>query len=75
MLLLAVLFQVPPTPSSIRCSSTVADLAFVIDGSASVGESGFALLLSFLINVVRGFQNIGANGIRVAIIQYSDDPV
>ena len=68
-------FTAFPVPTVPGCSSIVADLAFVMDGSASVGESGFALLRSFLTNVVTEFQNIGLNGIRVAIIQYSNDPV
>ena len=54
------------------CSLAVAaDLAFLIDGSGSVGVSGFEFLRAFILEVVREFQNIKADQIRVAIVQYS----
>ncbi|XP_078481145.1 matrilin-1-like isoform X4 [Ciona intestinalis] len=64
----------PTSPSAIGCSSARVDLAFVLDGSASVGEDGFVLLREFLINVVSAFTNIGNDGVQVAMIQYNDNP-
>ena len=55
------------------CSLKVAaDIAFLIDGSGSVGVMGFRLLRSFILEVVREFQNIRADLIRVAIVQYNN---
>uniref|UniRef100_F6QQE0 VWFA domain-containing protein n=1 Tax=Ciona intestinalis TaxID=7719 RepID=F6QQE0_CIOIN len=64
----------PTSPSGIGCSNARVDLAFVLDGSASVGEDGFVLLREFLINVVSAFTNIGNDGVQVAMIQYNDNP-
>ena len=66
--------MIPVLPSGPGCVSAAADLAFVLDGSASVGESGFSLLRAFVMSVVNEFQNIGSSGIRIAIVQYSDNP-
>ena len=46
----------------------------MIDGSSSVGEGGFRFIQSFLSNILAEFQNIGGEGVEIAVIQYSDTP-
>uniref|UniRef100_A0AAR2KZ53 Collagen alpha-1(XII) chain n=1 Tax=Pygocentrus nattereri TaxID=42514 RepID=A0AAR2KZ53_PYGNA len=55
------------------CSvSAVADLAFLVDGSWSVGRENFKFIRSF-IGAVAGAFDIGEDKTRVAVVQYSTD--
>jgi len=54
-----------------ECSSTNLDLVFVVDGSRRFDRAGWSWILSFVSNVVRGYQ-ISRTGVRVALVQYSD---
>lgn len=54
------------------CRATL-DLAFLIDGSGSVGKTNFRRCLSFIQNVIRGF-TISPRFTRVAVEVYSASP-
>ncbi|CAK8696689.1 unnamed protein product [Clavelina lepadiformis] len=56
------------------CYKAFGGLAFVLDGSASVGETGFAELQRFLLELIKEIPNIGNDGVQVAIIQYNNQP-
>jgi len=66
--------SLPPVSNEPSCTNALTDLAFVMDGSSSVGENGFSLLRDFLTNVVSGFQDVGPSGVQVAMIQYNERP-
>lgn len=56
-----------------ECSvSAIADLAFLVDGSWSVGRENFKFIRSF-IGAMAGAFDIGADKTRVAVVQYSSD--
>ncbi|XP_032094990.1 collagen alpha-1(VII) chain [Thamnophis elegans] len=53
----------------------LADIAFLIDGSSSIGRGNFRMIRSFMEGLVVPFINVvGVNGVRYAVVQYSDDP-
>ncbi|XP_070587488.1 collagen alpha-1(VII) chain-like, partial [Erythrolamprus reginae] len=53
----------------------LADIAFLVDGSSSIGRGNFRMIRSFMEGLVVPFINVvGANGVRYAAVQYSDDP-
>ena len=58
----------------IGCKGEGVDLAFVLDGSNSVGKNNFQLMLDFVKETIVGF-DISVNETRVALIQYSTVPV
>ncbi|XP_061429991.1 collagen alpha-1(XIV) chain-like [Lethenteron reissneri] len=57
-------------------SVQVADVAFLIDGSWSIGRSNFEEVKAFIEGIVGAFtgSTLGTAGIRVAVAQFSDDP-
>ena len=56
-----------------ECSiSAIADLAFLVDGSWSVGRENFKHIRSF-ISALAGAFDIGEDKTRVAVVQYSTD--
>ena len=52
----------------------VADVAFIVDSSGSIGRSKWPKMLNFLKEVINEF-NIGPDGTHVAVIAYSTDAV
>lgn len=53
----------------------LADIVFLVDGSSSIGRGNFRMIRSFMEGLVVPFINVvGANGVRYAAVQYSDDP-
>ncbi|XP_058521155.1 collagen alpha-3(VI) chain [Ochotona princeps] len=50
-----------------------ADLLFLIDGSDNTGSAHFAVIRDFLVNVLDRL-SIGAQQIRVGVVQYSQEP-
>ncbi|TEA23988.1 hypothetical protein DBR06_SOUSAS21910072, partial [Sousa chinensis] len=52
-----------------------ADIVFLLDGSSSIGRSNFREVRGFLEGLVLPFSGAaGAQGVRFAAVQYSDDP-
>ena len=49
---------------------TKLDMAFVIDGSGSVGVTNFGKMKSFLKDIV-DFYNVGMDQTRIALVAYS----
>lgn len=49
---------------------TAVDLAFILDGSGSVGSRNFGQVKNFVKNIV-DFFNIGSSGTHVAVVTYS----
>ncbi|NXS92866.1 COEA1 protein, partial [Jacana jacana] len=66
----------PPTipPAKEVCKAAKADLAFLVDGSWSIGDDNFNKIINFLYSTVGALDKIGPDGTQVAIIQFSDDP-
>ena len=60
--------------SCLECQVSGIDMAFVMDGSGSVGRNNFETAKTFVQEVVKGFV-IGPDNSRVAVIQYSSNPV
>ncbi|KAG8508252.1 LOW QUALITY PROTEIN: Collagen alpha-3(VI) chain, partial [Galemys pyrenaicus] len=60
------------------CSTAVhankRDLVFLLDGSLGVGKAGFPLVRDFVASVVSSL-DVGSNGFRVGLVQFSDAPV
>ncbi|XP_013415045.2 cartilage matrix protein-like [Lingula anatina] len=52
------------------CSVLVADVAFILDASGSVGSANFNKMKDFVRNFVSSF-NIGNQHVQIALIQYS----
>ncbi|KAF3706985.1 Collagen alpha-1(XIV) chain Undulin Precursor [Channa argus] len=55
------------------CKAAKADLAFLIDGSWSIGDDNFLKIIRFLYSTTGALDRIGPDGTQVAIAQFSDD--
>ncbi|KAM6142961.1 LOW QUALITY PROTEIN: collagen alpha-6(VI) chain [Phoenicopterus ruber ruber] len=55
------------------CSSQVADLVFLIDGSESISKSNFSVMKTFMLEVVDSFV-ISRDKVHVGVVQYSQEP-
>lgn len=52
-----------------------ADIAFLVDGSSSIGRNNFRAVRTFMYELVGPFvQAVGEKAVRFAMAQYSDDP-
>ncbi|XP_075700783.1 cochlin [Rhinoderma darwinii] len=63
------------THEQLFCSKTCynsVNIAFLIDGSSSVGDQNFRLMLEFMSNIVRAFE-ISDVGAKVAAVQFTYD--
>lgn len=65
----------PPTipPAKEVCKEAKADLAFLVDGSWSIGDDNFMKITRFLYSTMGSLDLIGTDGTQVAIAQFSDD--
>ncbi|XP_061675053.1 collagen alpha-1(XIV) chain isoform X5 [Syngnathoides biaculeatus] len=65
----------PPTipPAKEVCKEAKADLAFLVDGSWSIGDDNFMKITKFLYSTIGSLDQIGPDGTQVAICQFSDD--
>uniref|UniRef100_A0A8C6UGW9 Collagen type XIV alpha 1 chain n=1 Tax=Neogobius melanostomus TaxID=47308 RepID=A0A8C6UGW9_9GOBI len=65
----------PPTipPAKEVCKEAKADLAFLVDGSWSIGDDNFLKITRFLYSTMGSLDLIGPDGTQVAIAQFSDD--
>ncbi|XP_053475128.1 vitrin isoform X9 [Ictalurus furcatus] len=63
--------RVPDTQGNTNCK---VDIAFLMDGSWSIGKRRFKIQKDFLSEVSQVI-NVGINGPMMGIIQYGDDPV
>ncbi|XP_061809382.1 collagen alpha-1(XIV) chain isoform X2 [Nerophis lumbriciformis] len=65
----------PPTipPAKEVCKEAKADLAFLVDGSWSIGDDNFLKITNFLYSTIGSLDLIGPDGTQVAIAQFSDD--
>ncbi|KAJ8291054.1 hypothetical protein GJAV_G00020860 [Gymnothorax javanicus] len=70
----------PPTvpaptlpPAREVCKAAKADLAFLVDGSWSIGDDNFQKIIRFLHSTTGALDKIGPDGTQVAIAQFSDD--
>ncbi|KAM9737140.1 collagen alpha-1(XIV) chain isoform 2-T2 [Menidia menidia] len=65
---------IPTIPSAKEvCKAAKADLAFLVDGSWSIGDENFLKIIRFLYSTVGALDRIGPDGTQVAISQFSDD--
>ncbi|XP_044127203.1 cochlin [Bufo gargarizans] len=63
------------THEQLLCSKTCynsVNIAFLIDGSSSVGDQNFRLMLEFMSNIVRAFE-VSDVGAKVAAVQFTYD--
>uniref|UniRef100_A0A3Q0RV02 Collagen type XIV alpha 1 chain n=1 Tax=Amphilophus citrinellus TaxID=61819 RepID=A0A3Q0RV02_AMPCI len=65
----------PPTipPAKEVCKEAKADLAFLVDGSWSIGDDNFMKITHFLYSTMGSLDLIGPDGTQVAVAQFSDD--
>uniref|UniRef100_A0A4W5QH24 Collagen, type XII, alpha 1b n=1 Tax=Hucho hucho TaxID=62062 RepID=A0A4W5QH24_9TELE len=65
----------PPTipPAWAVCKGAKADVAFLIDGSWSIGEESFRKVVQFVFSMIGAFDVIGSTGMQVSFVQYSDE--
>uniref|UniRef100_A0A8K9XS85 Collagen, type XIV, alpha 1b n=1 Tax=Oncorhynchus mykiss TaxID=8022 RepID=A0A8K9XS85_ONCMY len=65
----------PPSIPSVKevCKAAKADLAFLVDGSWSIGDDNFLKIIRFLHSTTGALDIIGPDGTQVAIVQFSDD--
>ena len=57
-------------PSSEFVCNIVADVAFIVDSSGSIGRSNWAKMLEFIKEMVKAF-NVGADKTHIAVVAYS----
>ncbi|XP_061864653.1 collagen alpha-1(VII) chain [Colius striatus] len=83
LLLLALLHMLlaPPPAAAQKRSQAVcrdvlqADIAFLVDGSSSIGRNNFRAIRTFMEELVGPFvQAVGEKAVRFAVAQYSDEP-
>uniref|UniRef100_A0A672ZAW4 Collagen, type XIV, alpha 1a n=1 Tax=Sphaeramia orbicularis TaxID=375764 RepID=A0A672ZAW4_9TELE len=60
-------------PAKEVCKEAKADLAFLVDGSWSIGDDNFMKITRFLYSTMGSLDLIGPDGTQVAIAQFSDD--
>ncbi|XP_077447022.1 collagen alpha-1(XIV) chain-like [Stigmatopora argus] len=60
-------------PAKEVCKAAKADLAFLVDGSWSIGDDNFLKIIGFLFSTTGALDQIGPDGTQVAIAQFSDD--
>ncbi|KAJ8353811.1 hypothetical protein SKAU_G00213780 [Synaphobranchus kaupii] len=60
-------------PAKEVCKAAKADLAFLVDGSWSIGDDNFQKIIRFLYSTNGALDKIGPDGTQVAIAQFSDD--
>lgn len=70
-----------PRPERCHCPAAVcedvlqADIAFLVDGSSSIGRNNFRTVRTFMDDLVGPFvQVVGEKAVRFAVAQYSDEP-
>uniref|UniRef100_A0A8K9Y1E4 Collagen, type XIV, alpha 1b n=1 Tax=Oncorhynchus mykiss TaxID=8022 RepID=A0A8K9Y1E4_ONCMY len=63
----------PTTTAPPICKAAKADLAFLVDGSWSIGDDNFLKIIRFLHSTTGALDIIGPDGTQVAIVQFSDD--
>lgn len=63
-------------PRLVTCTRLyAADIVFLLDGSSSIGRNNFREVRAFLEGLALPFSGAArAQGVRFAIVQYSDDP-
>ena len=57
-------------PSSESVCNLVADVAFIVDSSGSIGRSNWPKMLDFMKEMVEAF-NVGADKTHIAVVAYS----
>ncbi|XP_015750459.1 PREDICTED: uncharacterized protein LOC107330348, partial [Acropora digitifera] len=62
--------KLAPTPAPCKA---VADVAFLVDSSGSIGRSRWPKMLNFLKEVIKKF-NVGPDATHVAVVAYSTNP-
>uniref|UniRef100_A0A3Q2G2Y4 Collagen type XIV alpha 1 chain n=1 Tax=Cyprinodon variegatus TaxID=28743 RepID=A0A3Q2G2Y4_CYPVA len=60
-------------PAKEVCKEAKADLAFLVDGSWSIGDDNFMKITRFLYSTMGSLDLIGPDGTQVAVAQFSDD--
>uniref|UniRef100_A0AAX7TYW2 Collagen, type XIV, alpha 1a n=1 Tax=Astatotilapia calliptera TaxID=8154 RepID=A0AAX7TYW2_ASTCA len=69
--------QAPTEPPTTEPPPTIppakADLAFLVDGSWSIGDDNFMKITRFLYSTMGSLDLIGQDGTQVAVAQFSDD--
>ncbi|XP_022529876.2 collagen alpha-6(VI) chain isoform X2 [Astyanax mexicanus] len=55
------------------CRANLADIVFLVDGSSSIGDADFLRMKRFLHAFIQGLE-ISADSIRVAVVQFSNNP-
>ena len=63
-------------PPAVVCKDVLeADIAFLVDGSSSIGRNNFRAVRAFMDELVGPFvQAVGEKAVRFAVAQYSDEP-
>ncbi|XP_067241669.1 collagen alpha-6(VI) chain-like isoform X3 [Chanodichthys erythropterus] len=72
-LVLSLCFLVSNGQKRVCTQETVADIVFLVDGSASIGLENFQQIRGFLSFLVQNFE-IARDRIRIGLVQYSDTP-
>ncbi|KAK9964947.1 hypothetical protein ABG768_006074 [Culter alburnus] len=72
-LVLSLCFLVSNGQKRVCTQETVADIVFLVDGSASIGLENFQQIRDFLSFLVQNFE-IAHDRIRIGLVQYSDTP-
>ncbi|CAM4727873.1 unnamed protein product [Leuciscus chuanchicus] len=72
-LVLSLCFLVSNGQQLVCTRETVADIVFLVDGSASIGLDNFQQVREFLSSLVDNFE-VAPDRIRIGLVQYSDTP-
>ncbi|KAI7805487.1 putative collagen alpha-6VI chain-like [Triplophysa rosa] len=73
LLLLTVCFHVNNGQKVVCTQEAVADIVFLVDGSASIGLENFQQIRVFLSSLVSIFE-VAPDKVRLGLVQYSDTP-